>query len=321
MALKPRWRKCLIVFGILVLLGGWAGIVGWYKFFREEPQVGLDTPELQFKYGSLGSESDRGIPYYVWLVLPRIFPEYMPGPGGYRSFGFAWEPGQETPAGFALKTVGFPRVTNNCALCHTATYRTKENEEPRFVAAGPSHTANIQAYIRFISKAANDPKFNADVILDEISRVHTLSFLDKQLYRFLIIPLTKKALLRQDDQFAWMNRDGWPDWGPGRDDPMNLTKYFMTGLPVDNTVGNADFPSIWNLGIRDGDGLFLNWDGATPSPRSVIIDSALGLGAPPGQPFLKQMDELEAWLKMLPPPKYPYEKEHAIDAKLAATGR
>ena len=55
MALKPRWRKCLIVLGILVVLGAWLGIVGWYKFFREEPQTGLDTPELQFKYGSLGS--------------------------------------------------------------------------------------------------------------------------------------------------------------------------------------------------------------------------------------------------------------------------
>src|SRR5438552_6406641 len=153
MALKPRWRKCLIVLGILVVLGAWLGIVGWYKFFREEPQVGLDTPELQFKYGSLGSESERGIPYYVWLVLPRIFPDKMPGPGGYRSFGFAWEPGRETPVGFAKKTVGFPRVTNNCAMCHTATYRRGPDDDVHVVIGGPSHRADVVGYINFLIDA------------------------------------------------------------------------------------------------------------------------------------------------------------------------
>jgi RoxA-like, cytochrome c-like len=93
----------------------------------------------------------------------------------------------------------------------------------------------------------------------------------------------------------------------------------MTALPVDDTIGAADFPSIWNLQIREGKAL--NWGGETPSPRSVIIDSALGLGAPPGAPFLKQMDELEAWLKALPPPKYPYTGEHGINEKLVAAGR
>jgi hypothetical protein len=49
---------------------------------------------------------------------------------------------------------------------------------------------------------------------------------DRLLYRFLIIPVTCKALLEQGQQFAWMNRPDWTDWGPGRTDPMNLTKYF-----------------------------------------------------------------------------------------------
>src|SRR5437868_6889550 len=115
-----KWRKRILL-GLIILavLGGWVGIVAWYKFFREVPQPPFANDATWFKYGSLGGESDRGIPYFVWLVLPRIFPEYLPGPGGYKSFGFAWEPGQEMPVGFAKKTVGFPRVTNNCALCHT----------------------------------------------------------------------------------------------------------------------------------------------------------------------------------------------------------
>jgi hypothetical protein len=314
------WRRRLIeLVVILSILGVWGGAVAWYKFFREMPQPEFANEEMRFKYGSLGSEQERGIPYFVWLVLPRIFPEYMPGPGGYKSFGFVWEEGEELPVGFAKKTVGFPRVTNNCALCHTASFRTREDETPRIVAAGPSHTTNLQGYIRFLSAAAKDPRFNADVILDEISRTYELSWLDKKLYRYLIIPLTRKALLEQEGQFAWMNRPGWPDWGPGRDDPMNLTKYFMTQLPVDHSVGNADFPSIWNLQIREGKSL--NWDGATPSPRSVVIDSALGLGAPPTPASVQRMEELTAWLKALPPPKFPFTGEHGVNAELAAAGR
>ena len=28
---------------------------------------------------------------------------------------------------------------------------------------------------------------------------------------------------------------------------MNLTKYFMIKLPMDDTLGPTDMPSIWNL--------------------------------------------------------------------------
>jgi mono/diheme cytochrome c family protein len=107
-----------------------------------------------------------------------------------------------------------------------------------------------------------------------------------------------------------------PDWGAGRDDPMNLTKYFMiTPLKVDGSTGQADFPSIWNLGIRDGQSM--NWAGETPSQRSVIIDSALGLGAPADRQSQDRFAWIETFLRKLPPPKYPYP----IDATLAGQGR
>ena len=57
---------------------------------------------------------------------------------------------------------------------------------------------------------------------------------------------------------------------PAGDDPMNLTKYFMTSMPWDNTIGTADFPSIWNLGLREGKSL--NWGGERPlRGRSLSI--------------------------------------------------
>jgi mono/diheme cytochrome c family protein len=200
------------------------------------------------------------------------------------------------------------------------------------VVASPAHTSDVQGMIRFLTKCADDPRFNASTLLTEISRETKLSFIDKLLYRFAIIPLTRSALQQQGKQFAWMNRPHWPEWGKGRDDPMNLTKYFMTSMPVDNTTGQADFPSVWNLRVRKGDGLFLNWSGDTPAVRSVLIDSALGLGAAPDPSnpidrlnwsltrrswFVKRMEDLDNFLSAEPPPAYPFP----IDRALATRGK
>ena len=35
---------------------------------------------------------------------------------------------------------------------------------------------------------------------------------------------------------AWIYRPDFPDWGRGRDDAMNLTKYFMTKVGVRNPL-------------------------------------------------------------------------------------
>ncbi len=317
----------------MLLLGGLFVGFSWYKFFRTEPEPQWASEAERFKYGSIGAESARGMPYWIWEVLPRVFPDYLPGPGGYKSFGLVWEEGHEMPVGFTKRVIGFPRVANNCAICHVGTWRSKEDEVPHVVPTAPATTVDVQGLLRFLANCGADPRFNATTLLGEIQRDTKLSFLDRLIYRFVLIPITRKALVRQQAQFAWMNRPGWPDWGPGRDDPMNLTKYFMTSMPVDNTTGQADFPSIWNLKTRKGDGLFLNWSCDTPAVRSVLIDSALGLGAAPdaGNPideliwkfqrrawFVQRMADLDDFLSDWPPPKYPFP----INTNLAdATGR
>jgi hypothetical protein len=261
-----------------------------------------------------------------------VFPELLPGPGGYKSFGLVWEEGRELPVGFSKKVVGFPRVANNCAICHVGTWRSREEEAPHPVVASPANTVNVQGLLRFLARAGADSRFNPGTLLAEIDRETKLSFVDRQLYRFVIIPFTRRALQQQEKQFAWMNRPGWPDWGPGRDDPMNLTKYFMTSMPVDNSTGQADFPSNWNLQVRKGTNLFLNWSCDTPAVRSVLIDSALGLGAAPDQSnpidrlhwslkrrawFVKRMEDLDDFLSKTPPPIYPFP----TNAARAAQGR
>ncbi len=338
---KKKVLIALVLFALLAAFGVW---FGWLKFFREIEQPPFSDEAERFKYGSIGAEVNRGIPYWIWVVLPRVFPDLMPGPGGYKSFGLVWEEGHELPSGFSKKVVGFPRVANNCATCHTGSWRASPDETPHVVVGAASHTSDVQAMIRFLYRSANDPRFTADVLMPEIESEIRLSLVDSLLYRYVIIPAAKRELAAQKDAFAWMDRPHMPAWGKGRDDPMNLTKYFMTGMEKDETTGQADFPSIWNLKIRKGPGLYLNWSCDTPAVRSVIIDSALGLGAAPGnfpnQPqdllgrirgqldwmnwrlkrrawFENRMAEMDNFLSELPPPKYPFP----IDAELAAKGR
>ena len=83
MSLTPRKkRKLLIILVALAVLGGSIALFAWAKFFREEPEQQFANEAERFKYGSIGAEADRGIPYWIWIVLPRIFPDLMHGSGG-----------------------------------------------------------------------------------------------------------------------------------------------------------------------------------------------------------------------------------------------
>jgi hypothetical protein len=322
---KPSWKVSklkisLWIFFVLLAIGGY---IAWDRGFRVKPQPDwvTATPEMRFKYGSIGAENDAGVPYWIFYVLPRMFPEKLPGPGGYASLGVPWEQGQELPVGFTKKTIGFPRVANNCAVCHTTSYRTKPNENPTFVVAGAGHTTDVEGFFRFLIDCAKDPRFNADNMMREISLVTELDMIDKLLYRFVIIPVTKQRLLEREKQFAWIYRPDFPEWGRGRDDAMNLTKYFMVRMPMDDTFGPTDMPSIWNLQKYQWDkGMRMNLAGDSHDAQSVITDSALGLlGAEPKNKneFLGHVAWLHEYLGKLEAPKYPFP----IDATKAEAGK
>jgi mono/diheme cytochrome c family protein len=318
---KKSWWKIALL--LLVVLAGVGGAIGWYKLLREEPQPDwvTATPDMRFKYGSIGAEHDAGIPYWIFFVLPRMFPEKLPGPGGYASLGVAWEQGQELPIGFTKKTIGFPRVANNCASCHTASYRRSASDNPVFVPTGPNHTLDLQAFFRFVVDCARDPRFNADEIMSEIALVYDLPLLDRLIYRYLLIPITKKRLLEREAQFKWVYHPAFPAWGRGRDDAMNLTKYFLLNWPMDETIGPTDMPSVWNLDkYKPEKGMLMNLAGDSHDARSVIIDSALGLlNAEPHDraDFLAQIDWLVKYLGKKKAPEYPFP----IDRPLAEAGK
>jgi hypothetical protein len=187
--------KRLLAVTVLVVLA--VGIAAWYKLYRDVPQPGWITadPRADFLYGSVGAERTAGLPYWVWLVLPRICPEHLPGPGGYAALGRPWEEGKEMPAGFAKKTVGYVRVGGNCALCHAVSSHPGPNEIPVPVIAGPGQAADLQALQTFLVRCAQDPHFNASEILSEIDMATKLSIPDRLLYHYVLIPRTRRALL------------------------------------------------------------------------------------------------------------------------------
>ncbi len=99
---QRRWR----IAGALAAIAVVVGFAAWYKLLREVPQQFASIEEY-YKYGSIGTEEAQGMPFWVWLVLPRVFPEYLPRPGGYNAVGLYNEPGHDIPVGFSRKTIGF----------------------------------------------------------------------------------------------------------------------------------------------------------------------------------------------------------------------
>jgi hypothetical protein len=202
-------RKSILIVMAVLLLVGVAAFGVWYKMYRVAAQPGWITADKRddFLYGSVGDEGTAGIPYWIWLALPRIFPEYLPGPGGYAALGFSWEESKEMPAGFAKQTVGYVRVAGNCAICHAYSRSNGPDAAPTVFAAGPGHTAEVQSLLVFYQRCAQDPRFNADNILDEVSMATKLSFLDGLIYRYILIPNTRKRFLQKDqailDQALW----------------------------------------------------------------------------------------------------------------------
>jgi mono/diheme cytochrome c family protein len=307
---RARWRSRLLTLGAIAVLTMAAVIssVVYMKFLREPPATHFESDEDHFLFGSTGIEREHGIPYWIWLVLPRVFPEHLPRPGGYAALGMVSRQGNEMPAGFSRTTIGYPRVGVNCALCHTARWRERPTSPPMIVPAGPAHQTDAQAYRRFLIACAADDRFNAATILGEIARNYRLSLLDRVLYRFFIIPSTRRRLLALDLK-QWMHAR--TEWGQGRADVVNDAKFWLLRRPIDNSIGTADNVPLWNLQQREGKGLF--WDGSNPSLKESVVFSALAMGITPGWLYDVEasLTRVRDYIAAVRPPAYPFPVDQA----------
>ncbi len=319
-SLPWRWRVGLAV---VLALGAVAAIYLIGRFTRDEPVDYADIDE-HFKYGSTGGERESGIPYWIWKVLPKMFPEYLPDktyrPGAeYASLGFLYETGRDLPIGSSKRnTQGVDRVFLNCAICHAGSVREAPGK-PRVIYAGmPSNTVDLEAFERFIFACASDPKFTAERMLPEIKAIGgNYDLLNTFLMRFCGIPFMRERLGMLKDHFRFIDWES--EQGPGRTDTFNpaktLLEFPLEKLPTKELVGLCDFPSIWLQGARKERGIFAHWDGNNGLMEERNKSAAFGTGTFPPTIDLARIARIEAWILTKEPPRYPFPINEQLSAR------
>ncbi|WP_369666514.1 cytochrome c [Thioalkalicoccus limnaeus] len=325
-------------------------IGGAYVAIRlaDDRPVTYALDEDHFKYGSTGGERGFGkqlgfgIPYWMWVALPELFPEYLPDGQtgvGYRAFGMIYEPDRdprlELPIGMSMRRVqGIDRVYFNCAVCHTGTVRAAPGEPAEIVLGMPANTFDLGALAGFLGRAATDWRFRSDRMLpkiEELARLQQeltlsgdryqpqpLDALDRAIFRYVGIALMREQLLTLTSRLAFMDMT---TWGPGRVDTFNPPKALL-GFPMEKAperelVGNADLPSVWNQRWKQG--MQLHWDGNNTSVDERNLSAAFGTGATPTTLDKDKVLRVAAWLwDKAQPPDFP---EPFIDRELAARGK
>jgi mono/diheme cytochrome c family protein len=313
--LKSLWHSPLVkaALAIVVVVGALAGFGLWYYLLRAQPDFEGANPEEHFKHAPIGLSTESRLPYYIWQVLPTMFPEKMPRPGGWATFGFIFEPGQDIPVGFSLRKIGYPALEANCSLCHTGMYRTSVTDTPKIILGAPAHTIDLEAFQQFLYACAGDPRFTSANVVKAIKQVHQLGWFESMVYQYMIIPITKHGLLEQQIANSW--EASRPIQGPGRVDTFNPTKFNVFHMPDDGTIGTVDLPQIWNQRPREN--LYLHWDGNNNKLEERNYAAAMAVGATPKSVIPASFKEVTDFLLDLHPPAFPFP----IDQTKAARGK
>jgi hypothetical protein len=295
------------------------------RFGADTPVVHKDDLE-HFKYGSLGSEHEFGIPYWIWRALPELFHDRLPESGnGWRSVGFVFENGKDLPVGMSQRRyLGFDLVWLNCAFCHAGTVRETPQSEPQVYAAMPANTFDFRAFMRFLFAAGEDRRFTPRDILRQIRVIREreglddLPLIDRLVLRFYGVYYMRERILTLRDRLNFIAEQ--PEWGPGRVDTFNpLKAYFnfpVHRLAPKERIGTTDFPSIWNQGQREHLKMNLHWDGNNASLEERNRSAAMGTGITPPTGDRRSLKRVADWLRPLAAPPYPF----AIDKEFAARG-
>jgi mono/diheme cytochrome c family protein len=272
-----------------------------------------------FKYGAIGTEANAGVPYWIWRVLPIVFADKLPDrPGtGYERLGFIYEgPDRDRPIGVTRKE-GFVELAGlNCATCHVGALRDAPGAPRRIVPGMPAHQMDLQGYARFLTAAAEDPRFTASRIVAAIQQENPdFGFFEKLTHRLLVVGRTRRGILARARENAWF--DARPPQGPGRVDTFNPYKVlFRFDMSMDDSVGTVDLPSLWNQRMRQD--MWLHWDGNNNSVEERNKSAAIGAGATADSLDLAALGRVEEWILDLTPPAYPADR---IDVARAARGQ
>jgi hypothetical protein len=314
-----RRKKILLVAGGVLVVLGVIGVV-WVKSFMNRNRAPVVYPDIleHFKYGSIGTEKRLGVPAPLFDLFPVMFADLLPRdrPGtGYEKLGFLYEPGRKRPIGTTLREMPVELVGLNCAACHTGTMRDTPGGERRFLFGASSVNFDIQGYFEFLLAIARDPRFTTEKLLEGIQQLDPdFGFVDGLIYRFVVLPQTITAFQGFVTQFAWLATR--PPFGPGRVDTFNPYKvYHHIDMTGDDSIGNSDFPTLYNQKPRIG--MNLHWDGNNSVVEERNISAAIGAGAEPASLDMPEMGRIRDWIMTLQPPAFPRDK---IDADKARRG-
>jgi len=344
--LKAKLRTFLLWTGgvtVLAVVGG-----GAYLAMRlsDDDPVTWESDVEHFKYGSTGGERGFGkqfgfgIPYWVWVALPELFPENLPDgePGrGYASFGMVYEedrdPRLDLPVGMSMRRVqGIDRVYFTCSVCHTGVVRSAPDADPEVILGMPANTFDLGALANFLFRSATSWKFRSSRMfptiesLEELQEVRPdpdryvpdpLNPVDRAVFRYVGIALMREQLLTLTSRLHFVDP---ASWGPGRVDTFNPPKallgFPMADAPDLEKVGIADFPSVWNQRWKEG--MQLHWDGNNTSVDERNLSAGFGTGATPTTLDKEKMLRIADWLwDDAKPPAFPANR---IDRELAETG-
>jgi len=350
---KVAWRWLLQIWPMFVPLGALVTIVIFAvtchdgRVFCETVSVGLDMPSekvipeeqrarkidedhdqvWRFRYAPTGTEARAGIPYWLFRVMPKIFPDKL---SGYEAFGFdgddqeyyvrrAGESAHFTmPRGTVLVDTDFhiplfevklnlKRVALNCSACHRGEYIGADGQR-HLVDGMPNGVANLQRFKMFFQQAAADERFVADNVLAEIDLAVTeeggkpLTRREQEAYEAIVAYMKWGA---KDNAGAWMTNNRAPN-GPGRIDPFNAVKFEVLKVPDDHTVATLDFPSLWNQ--RKEMRPWHHYDGNTADSDARNYGSVIGVGGLAMTVNKKSVDQVGEWIDGLPPPRWPFTK-------------
>jgi len=315
-----RLLAAIVAVLTLLVLGALAAGAKLYHDYHTDIAQHFTDPVQQFKYGSTGGDRLAGVPVGIFKALPTLCRDYLPG-DGWESLGFIYEPGMDRPIGTSLRrTLGFDRVSLNCATCHVGTYRTARDQPPVIVPGMPANRLDLVAFAHFLSDCAADERFNPWQVIQAAEATGThYRWVDRLLLEYIAVPAMREALLFARFRLRFLDHE--VAGGPGRFDTFGPLKALLNWpqemLPPRETVGMVDFPSLWLQGPRVG--MHLHWDGNNNDVEERNRSAGFGTGAVPTLADNRSLAEIAAWLRtpQNAPPPWPLP----IDQARAAQGK
>jgi hypothetical protein len=335
----------LIPLGLLVAL--MVVLVGWPQALATPPTLDFKMPSekaipdfvpiagptpdhrtWQFRFGCTGTEFRAGLPYWIFEVLPALFPDEFDH-GKFEHFGFDADSddfysSQPLPRGLALcdttlelplyhMRLGLKRVAINCSGCHRGEYTIKGSRH--LVDGMPNHTADLQGFKKFVNRALRSPIFTSDNVINaidaELSHQGKAKLESEE--RFIYARIVEAMrLLGSHATDAWMDAAHRPPNGPGRIDPFNAVKFEVLGLEDDGTAATLDFPAIWNQ--RPALRPWHHYDGNTASSSARNFGSVIGVGGIAMSVNKELVRSVGEWIDWdLRPPDYPFTMPNSED--------